>query len=168
MFQKTLLARFGRDPQAVKSALSRELGAFRALPEELGAVWSTPRAPGAWSPAEVTEHVLKVNVGMSKTLHLLRRDAPLPEQTRTPGTLLEGRAQAPEFSRPGAPQPWAALEPQWAEMEARLLREAKQTHDWEGRTWFHPYFGDLNALGWAQAAALHMAHHRRQLVGRPS
>ncbi len=168
MFPKTLLARFGRDPETVKVALSRELEAFRALPGQLE-VWLQPASgAGAWSPAEVTEHVLKVNVGMSKTLRLLRRDAPLPEQARTPGTLVEGKAQAPEFSLPGPPQPWAVLEPQWAEMEGRLLREAEQTHDWEGRTWFHPYFGDLNALGWAQAAAMHMAHHRRQLEGRPS
>ncbi len=163
MFQKTLLARFGRDPETVKSSLSRELEVFRALPGELEEVWSTPRASGAWSPAEVTEHVLKVNIGMSKTLRLLRRDAPLPEQTRTPGTLLEGKAQAPEFSHPGEPQPWAVLEPQWQEMQNRLLSEVEQTHDWEGRTRFHPYFGDLGALGWVQAAALHMAHHRHQL-----
>lgn len=163
MFPKTLLARFGRNPETVKGALERELGAFRALPGEIGAVWLEPSAPGAWSPAEVAEHVLKVNVGMSKTLRILRGDAPLPEQPRTPGTLSEGRAQAPAFSLPGEPQPWAVLEPQWAEMEERLLREAEQTHDWEGRTWFHPYFGDLDALGWAQAAAMHMAHHRRQL-----
>ena len=147
----------------MKGALERELAAFGALPGELTAVWLTPPAPGAWSPAQVTEHVLKVNVGMSKTLRLLRQDAPLPEQARTPGKLLEGKAQAPEFSRPSEPQPWAVLEPQWDEMQRRLLSEVEQTQDWRSRTWFHPYFGDLDALGWAQAAALHMAHHRRRL-----
>ena len=163
MFQKSLLARFGREPETAKSALTRELAAFRSLPEELTVVWLEPPAPGAWSPAQVTEHVLKVNVSMSKTLRLLRRDAPLPEQARTPGKLLGGKAQAPDFAHPGEPQPWAALEPQWDEMQRRLLSEVEQTQDWRSRTWFHPYFGDLDALGWVQAAALHMAHHRRRL-----
>jgi hypothetical protein len=163
MFERRLLARFGREPEAAKAALERELAAFGALPETLAAVWLLPRAPGAWSPAQVTEHVLKVNVGMSKTLHLLRRDAPLPEQARIPGVLEDGKAQAPAFSHPGAAQPWDVLEPQWLEMERRLLDEVAQTRDWEERSRFHPYFGELNALGWTQAAALHMAHHRLQL-----
>lgn len=163
MFQRRLLARFGGEPETAKAALKRELAAFGAPPETLAAVWLTPRAAGAWSPAQVTEHVLKVNVGMSKTLHLLRRDAPLPEQVRTPGVLVGGKAQAPAFSLPGAAQPWDALEPHWLEMERRLLGEVARTRDWQRRSRFHPYFGDLNALSWTQAAALHMAHHRRQL-----
>lgn len=163
MFQKSLLARYGREPETAKGALARELAAFAALPEALTEVWLEPRAPGAWSPAQITEHVLKLNVGMSKTLYILRRDAPLPEQARTPGELLEGKAQAPDFSHPGSSQPWAVLKPQWEEMQSRLLGEVEQTRAWRGRTWFHPYFGDLDALGWTQAAALHMAHHRRQL-----
>ena len=48
-------------------------------------------------------------------------------------------------------------------MRARFLAELEATRVWRGRTRFHPYFGDLHALGWVQAAALHMAHHRRQL-----
>lgn len=125
-------------------------------------MWLEPAAPGKWSPAQVTEHVMKVNVGMSKTLYLLRRDAPLPEQARTPGALVAGRAQAPEFSRPGEGLPWAVLEPEWLELKTRFLAEAEQIRASE-RTWFHPYFGDLDALGWARAAAFHMAHHRKQL-----
>lgn len=163
MFERRLLARFGREPETAKAALERELAAFGALPETLATVWLLPRTPGAWSPAQVTEHVLKVNVGMSKTLHLLRRDAPLPQEKRTPGVLGDGKAQAPAFSHPGVAQPWVVLKPQWLEMQVRLLDEVAQTRDWEERSRFHPYFGDLNALGWIQAAALHMAHHRRQL-----
>lgn len=163
MFEKSLLARFGREPETARAALVRELAAFEGLPEALAGVWLEPRAPGAWSPAEITEHVLKVNVGMGKTLYLLRRDAPLPLQARVPGTFLAGKAQAPDFSHPGAPQAWAVLGPQWERMRSRLLNEVDQTHSWSGRTWFHPYFGDLDALGWVQAAALHMAHHRRRL-----
>jgi hypothetical protein len=48
-------------------------------------------------------------------------------------------------------------------MRSRLLEEVDATTEWHGRSWFHPYFGDLSALGWVQAAALHLAHHRKQL-----
>ena len=167
MFDKTPLARFGRDPEAVRHALEREFTAFEALPETLAEVWLEPYAPGKWSPAQITEHVMKVNVGMSKTLYILRRDAPLPEQQRTPGSLKNGKAQAPAFSEPGEGFAWAVLQPKWQGVKTRFLAEAEQVGsaqpDVSERTWFHPYFGDLDALGWARAAAFHMAHHRKQL-----
>lgn len=172
-----MLARFGRDPEAVRVTLKGEFTAFERLPVELTGVWLEPHAPGKWSPAQTTEHVMKVNTGMSKTLYLLRRDAPLPKQARTPGLLVEGRAQAPEFSRPGEGFLWETLEPRWLELKTRFLAEAEQAdgsltdrsqagsfrNNVAERTWFHPYFGDLDALGWVQAAAFHMAHHRKQL-----
>lgn len=163
MFDKRLLARFGRDAEAAKATLTRELDAFGALPEPLTEVWSVPLAPGRWSPAQIAEHVLKVNTGISKVLYLLRQERALPPEARTPGVLVGGNAQAPAFSQPGDPLAWAVLEPTWLEMQKRFLEETEAARDWTGRTRFHPYFGDLDALGWVQAAALHMAHHYRQL-----
>lgn len=164
MFDPSLLERFGRDPASVEAALTREFAAFEALPAALADVWLVPRAPGKWSASQTTEHVLKVNLGMSRTLRLLRREGPLPEQARTPGVLEGGKPQAPAFSLPGDPLPWADLEPEWSAVRARFLAEFGATREWHGQTRFHPYFGDLDALGWVQAAALHMAHHRRQLA----
>ncbi len=162
MLDKTPLARFGLDPETVREALAREFTAFEALPAELTAVWLEPYAPGKWSPAQITEHVMKVNTGVSKTLYLLRRDAPLPEQQRVPGRLEDGKAQAPAFSEPGEGLPWEVLQPKWLELKTRFLTEVEQART-SKRTWFHPYFGDLGALDWARAAAFHMAHHRKQL-----
>lgn len=158
-----MLARFGREPTEVKAILERELSAFSALPARLTDVWSLPVRPGTWSPAQVTDHVRLVNVAMSKVLRLLRQDEPLPNATRIPATVIEGRVQAPAFAVPGLAQPWVMLEGPWLEMVARLQREVAATDVWHGRTWFHPYFGDLDALGWAASASLHMAHHRKQL-----
>lgn len=163
MFDPNLLKRFGRDPEGAKAALTSELSAFEALPPVLSDIWLVPRAPGAWSAAQTTEHVLKVNVGMSKTLRRLRRDGLVSEPSRTPGTLVDGKPQAPAFSLPGDGLPWADLEPGWSAMRERFLTEVEATQGWSGKTWFHPYFGDLDALGWVRAAALHMAHHRKQL-----
>ena len=165
MVDATLLERFGRDPEGAKAALGREFAAFGALPAALADVWFVPRAPGAWSAAQTTEHVLKVNVGMSKTLHLLRQSGPPSEPSRTPGTLQDGKPQAPAFSLPGDGLAWADLEPGWLEMRAQFFAEVEATQIWHGPTRFHPFFGDLDALGWVRAAALHMAHHRRQLAG---
>ena len=163
MVDPNLLERFGHDPEGARAALEREFAVFGALPAALADVWFVPRAPGAWSAAQTTEHVLKTNVGMSKVLRLLRRDEPPPEQTRTPGVFRDGKPQAPAFSLPGGGAAWDVLEPQWSAMRARFLAEVEATRVWPGPTRFHPYFGDLDALGWARAAALHMAHHRRQL-----
>ena len=164
MVDPRLLERFGRDPAGAKAALGREFAAFEALPAALADGWFVPRAPGAWSAAQTTEHVLKTNVRMSKTLRLLRQNGPLPEPSRTPGTLKDGKPQAPVLSLPGDGLAWAALEPGWLEMREQFLAELEATQTWRGQTRFHPFFGDLDALGWVRAAALHMAHHRRQLA----
>ena len=118
---------------------------------------------GAWSPAQVTDHVRLINVSISKVLHLLRREGPLPDAQRVPVTVVEGRVQAPPFALPGPVQSWAALEGPWLEMATHLNDEVAATRVWHGRTWFHPYFGDLDALEWVASASLHMAHHRKQL-----
>lgn len=166
MFPKLLLARFGSEPEAATASLVRQLELFGAPPEPLLGRWLTPLKAGGWSPAEVTEHVLKVNIGISKTLRTLRQSAPLPAQLREPGQLVGGHAQSPAFALPGEPQTWEVLLPRWQEMQARFLAEVEATHPdgWHGRTRFHPYFGDLDALAWVQSASLHMAHHRKQLT----
>lgn len=160
---KRVLARFGREPAEAKAILERELAAFVELPDEFADVWTLPVRSGAWSPAQVTDHVRLINVSISKVLHLLRRKGPLPDAPRVPATVVEGWVQAPSFALPGPSQPWAVLEGPWLEMATRLKGEVAATHDWHGRTWFHPFFGDLDALEWVASASLHMAHHRKQL-----
>ncbi len=157
-----MLERFGRDPTEARVRLAHELSAFAALPEQLSDVWAVPLRPGAWSLAQTTEHVLRVNVSVSKVLRLLRQDAPPSQGNHTPLARVGGRVQAPAFSLPGPPRPWAALEGSWLEMTSRLQREAAASRVWQGRTWVHPFFGDLDALGWLASASFHMAHHRRQ------
>lgn len=164
MYDSNLLERFGHNPGGAKAALEREFTAFEALPAALTDVWFIPRAPGTWSAAQTTEHVLKVNTGMSKMLYLLRQDEPPPEPSPTPGTLKDGKPQAPAFSLPGDGVLWADLEPGWLKMRERFFTEIEATRIWHGPTRFHPFFGDLDALGWVRTAALHMAHHRRQLA----
>jgi hypothetical protein len=160
---RAVLERFGTTPAAAREALVRQQGAFEALWPALQAHWEEPLGDDAWCPAQVTEHVLKASARFSKALYLLRRDEPLPEVPRVAGTFRNARAQAPAAVMPGPPQPLAALKPQWDEVHARLLAEADATREWHGRTLFHAFFGDLDALGWLQVAAFHLRHHRKQL-----
>jgi hypothetical protein len=158
-----VLARYGREADEAKLIFERELAAFAVLPQTLTEVWLTPTRPGAWSPAQVTEHVCLVNVAASKVLYLLRREEPLLEGPRTRATVIGGRVQAPPFTLPGPSRPWEALHSQWRAMETRLAGEVAATRVWRGRRYFHPFFGDLCALEWLASASFHLAHHRKQL-----
>lgn len=160
---RRVLERFGTTPAAARAALARQQGAFEALWPALQSRWEDPLREGAWCPAQVTEHVVKASARFSKALYLLRRDEPLPEVPRVPGAFEDGRAQAPASVIPGPPQPLAALVPQWQEVHARLFAEVDATRTWHGRTLFHAFFGELDALGWLQVAAFHLRHHRKQL-----
>lgn len=158
----SILTPFGATPQEAASRLKRELDAFEEAALEHRADWLNPPEPGRWSPAQLTEHVLLANESFGKVVHLLGSERPLPDSPRTPGRLVNGRAVAPAFLEPGAGQPWSELEGRWQEVNARFLRAARQSAD-PARTFWHPYFGELSALGWTQAAAWHTRHHRRQL-----
>lgn len=157
------LARYGENPAEAQEVLRRELGDFEVLWPALQVRWDTPLRPEAWSPAQVVEHVIKTNASFSKTLHVLQRDAPLPERPAPKGILKDGRPQAPEGLQPGEPQALSVLEPLWQEVNARLLHEVETIKDWHGRTLPHPFLGELDAFGWLRAAAWHIAHHRRGL-----
>ena len=161
---RVVLLRYGGDMNGARAALERELAAFETMLPELQDRWEVPLREDAWCPAQVVEHVLKASTGFSKVLYLLRREAPLPEVPKVPGIYKDGRPQAPETAIPGEPQPWGALEPTWREVHDRLLKEAGVAQPAE-RTFFHPFMGELDALGWVRMSAYHLAHHRKQLSG---
>jgi hypothetical protein len=161
---RKVLLQYGDDMEGARAALERERAAFEAMWPELQDRWKVPLQEGAWCPAQVVEHVLKASTGFSKVLYLLRRDAPLPDVPKVPGTYKGGRPQAPDSAIPGDPQPFEALEPTWREVHDRLLKEAVVAQPSE-RTFFHPFMGDLDALGWVRMSAYHLAHHRKQLMG---
>ena len=165
MRNQNALSHFGSSPEEAKAVLVHEFDAFEEVQTSLQERWTVPLRPGAWSPAQVFEHVLKTDVSMSKVLYLLRRDAPLPEMPKKPANVENGKIQSPAFALPGEPQPLEALLPEWKEVRERHLQEVNKMSNWHERTVFHPVFGELDALQWVQAASLHMAHHRKQLEG---
>ena len=115
MLNKNVLSHFGSDPAEAREVLVHELDAFEEVQSALQGRWREPLRPGAWSPAQILEHVLKTNVSMSKVLYLLRRDAPLPEMPKKPATVEDGKVQSPEFALPGEPRPLDQLFTRMAE-----------------------------------------------------
>ncbi len=162
-FDPRLLMRFGAGPEDAAARLEQELEAFTALLPLLKPHWTARPAADAWCPAQVVEHVIKVNDATSKILHLLNRQAPLPEVARRPGELANGKPQAPIQLKPGEPRPFAELTAAWQVSTARFLAEVASTRDWTERRFFHPFFGDLSAQAWVQAMSFHNAHHRKGL-----
>lgn len=158
------LAAFGATPEDARARLEQELAAFeaavRAQPD-----WLAPLPGRPWSPAQLAEHVLLVNEGASKAMHLLGSDRPLPELPRPELVVIGGKNQAPPSTQPGPGLPWAELEPRWQSAHARMLQTAGGVDAVNPRTIWHPGFGDLSALNWLRVSAFHTRHHRKQLPG---
>jgi hypothetical protein len=109
------------------------------------------------------EHIALVEDSTARVLRRLRRVAAgesLPPVPVKPGEFKDGEPQAPEGVRPKG---GLSLEEVLALPErarAFLLEEADPGNP---ATFPHPFFGELNPLGWLRAAAYHEAHHLRGL-----
>lgn len=159
------LRRLGGSGEEVAARLERELDAFERAVAGAQARWHVPLPGREWTAAQEAEHVLLVNESSARIAALLASDRPLRPVPRTPGEERDGKRQAPEGTRPGPGQPWEALAERHQAARAQLLALAAQAGDDPGRTFFHPFMGDLTALDWLRMAAYHIGHHRRQLEG---
>jgi uncharacterized damage-inducible protein DinB len=165
------------DPQAViasnRRAVNEFVGAARAVSP---AKWTTPRAAGKWSPAQVTEHVALAYEQSSRMLHgtftgpakpwyqqLLARWLGLPPLFKR-GDFGKGPLQAPDFIQPSASP---------ASSVALLARLEAAADDLEGNlaaasnagrvTVDHPVFGRLPLTDLLHFLFIHTNHHRPQL-----
>ncbi|AFZ68293.1 DinB family protein [Deinococcus peraridilitoris] len=174
MIDTAFLSRYGSTPAETAEHLRTALADFETALTQCESRWFVPirehlgagepsRYQGLWSPAQQAEHVLKANIAFSKVMHLLNGTRELPEIPREFGPMHEGRRIAPENLEPGEGLPWAQLEPQWRETNARLLTVVEAIDPASSRTFWHRYLGELNAFGWARMACGHVRDHRRQL-----
>ncbi len=123
-----------------------------------------PVREGAWSPLMFLEHVALVEDSTARVLRRLRRVAqgePLPPVPTQPGTMVDGRPQAPEGVRPKGGLSREEVRALLEKARALLLEEAERLDEKNPYTFPHPFFGALTALGWLKAAAYHEAHHLR-------
>ncbi|MCD0159368.1 DinB family protein, partial [Deinococcus sp. 6GRE01] len=58
---------------------------------------------------------------------------------------------------------WEDLDTRWAQSRAGLERAAAELRHTPGRTLWHPFFGELDAMDWMRMVAIHLNNHRKQL-----
>jgi DinB family protein len=139
--------------------------------------WTRPTAPGKWSPAQVTEHLLLAVLAVQAELEqrspmrfvlpawkrfLLRR-AVLPRLLATgrfPAGARAPREIRPSLSTISQEEALRRLETAAAEFEA-VCRQAPRL---EKLRLGHPYFGALPATDLIRILAWHTLHHRAQLL----
>lgn len=151
---------------------------FAASAEALGEdAWARPRAPGAWSPAQIAEHLalsyeallreLGGGAGLRPRVTGLRQrllrwvllphvlfHRTLPVRVRAP------REIRPSEVPPGRPETLARMR----ELAARVERELDAARA-SGARVTHPYFGRIPAVPALRFCAVHVEHHHRQLSG---
>lgn len=113
-------------------------------------------------PPHGAEHIALVEDSTARVLRRLRRVAAgesLPPVPFVPGEVRDGKPQAPEGVRPKGGLSLEEVLALLARARAFLLEEPAQADPQNPATFPHPFFGELNPLGWLRAAAYHEAHH---------
>ena len=155
--------------QAMRQAVDEFLGTARAVPAER---WSEPRAPGKWSPGQVTEHVA---VAFEANGSLFRGPAPggpprllrpLIRHIGLAWVLRRGefprRSRAPRVMQPG-PAP-AAPPVLLARLRAAADAFEAGAAAHPGARLEHPYFGLVPLTDFVRLQEIHTRHHRAQLA----
>ena len=159
-----MLTAFGETPEQISAELHKALERFQvALPECQGHWLSSP-APGRWSPAQVTEHVLMVNEVVAEIAAQLLSQTPRLPPPSGPGQVIGGKRVSPERLEPGPGAAWADLAGRWQTACERLNAVSARLQDADlSRRYAHPFLGEIDAHDWLRMATFHTRHHRRQL-----
>ncbi len=158
-----------------RAAIDDFVTAVRALEP---AAWQVPRREGAWSPAQIAEHLAivyefnrQVIAGTAPGLPLLLRPVlrPLLRRIVVTNTLKAGRftrkGKTPAMLRPSAaPAAPDQVVARLTEAVSGLEADIRSRHP-EGRhTVAHPAFGTIGTADWMRVQAIHVRHHRDQLT----
>ena len=156
-----------------RAAIARYADLVRALD---AVAWTTPRAPGAWTPAEITRHlVLFFGVTVAeleggegarvRTGPVMRR---LLRWFLLPHILFHRsfplRARAPREVRPEEPiaEPSAGADLLLASA-TRFESAVLGTTETAGAIVTHPFFGPISPWRALRFSSVHVDHHRRQV-----
>jgi hypothetical protein len=147
---------------------------FLASAEQVSAVWEVPRAPGKWSPCQITEHVART---LEEGAHLVSGDTSVfPTLPSVVRPLVRGMFFNRVLKKDGFPKAKTlkALDPpdgpSSSEAKARLedaldsFQEACRAQASRGQPVDHPVFGRVSVEDYAKFMELHTGHHRRQLA----
>ncbi|CAM3866504.1 DinB family protein [Deinococcus frigens] len=154
----------GQTPEEVRTRLSVELDRFEAQLRGRQGDWNTTQPNRAWSPAQEAEHVLKIDTSIVPIMRLLLSDKELRPMPQVPGEIVGGKRQSPEALLPSdAGMPFEALDTIWAEHRQNLEEMAAQVEATPGRTFWHQFFGEIDALDWLRMVTVHLRAHRKLL-----
>ena len=156
-----------------RQAVDAFITAARAVPPTS---WLQPRAPGKWSPAQVTEHVaIAYEVARSvvdgsysgraapRIVQVLIRTIGFNPIVRT-GRFKKG-TKAPAFFQPTATPASVAELTARLEHAANGFIDAVEAAASQGRAIAnHPFFGRVPLPDYTRLQAIHARHHREQLV----
>ena len=158
-----------------RAAIEEFIAAARAIDP---AAWMTPRAEGAWSPAQIAEHLVKT-YEYNRTIVAGTAPQPIPWIVRpvlqrlargivVDSTLKAGRftrkGRAPAIFRPsGAPPPTDVLLGRLDAAVRGLESDLRSRHPEARHTIAHPIFGTIPTERWIRLQAIHARHHRAQL-----
>lgn len=137
-------------------------------------VWNVPRAPGKWSPAQVTDHVgvttrvardaVAMKSGMGSIPAFLR---PLVRALFLRPALKNGfpkKGKGPPIFAPAhAPMPRPDLIAKIDSEVAAFDTETRALEKAGKRTFVHGFFGEVSLADYVMFNALHFDHHREQL-----
>jgi hypothetical protein len=158
-----------------RAAVDEFIAAARAIDP---AKWAAPRMEGAWTPAQIAEH-LAIVYEYNRTVASGTAPSPIPWLVRpiiqrlARGIVVDSTLKAGRFTRkgraPGMFQPSSATAPP-GEILARLdaavrgLESDLRSRRFEAlHTIAHPIFGTLPTARWMRLQAIHARHHRAQL-----
>lgn len=159
-----MLRAYGETPEEVRLTLRRELDALERHLHTRQGDWTRTQPGREWSPAQEIEHVLSIGTAGSRAAKLLLSDRELKAFPQVAGTLKHGKRQAPEFSLPSEQGlAWELWEQAWAAHRQQLEGLAANVRATPGRTFWHPYLGELDALDWLRSLVGHLRGHRELL-----
>jgi len=156
-----------------KAAIEEFIAAARAGDP---ASWQTPRSEGAWSRAQIAEHLAivyefnqKILAGTAPGLPVwLRPFRPLLRRIVMTNTLSAGRftrkGRAPGIFQPTATPGDAAQVLSRLSNAVRGFEADIRSRPRGDGTVLHPAFGRIGMADWVRLQAIHARHHRDQLT----
>ena len=139
--------------------------------------WTTQPGPARWSPAQIAEHVVLVEIALLRKVRTLVATSPSPQPATEsdfgPAVLArltealagrQGRVDAPASLHPSGgwtqPEVRERFQTHRAQLHEFLLTNAQPLHLYTAPS---PFFGPLSAYHWLLYAPLHTQRHIKQL-----
>lgn len=138
-------------------------------------IWTTPRADGKWSPAQIVEHLAIVyeysrgvvkgtaGKGLPRLLRPLLRRFVVDSTLKAGKFTRKGRAPSIFQPSPTPPAPAADLIARLSTAVTGFEGDIRSGHPAGRHTITHPFFGTMPTMNYVRLQAIHARHHRAQL-----